>query len=719
MDTRRRSRRLLAVVAALAAPSSLAQSWIGIGPPGGRITALATSVAAPQLVLAGTQGGGLYLSRDAGATWQRTGAAQLGTETVHAAAIDPADPDVAWAGTATKGIFRTGDGGATWTPVNTGLPPQGSGYGPVWAVAVDPGDPALVLAGLGWGGPPTAPLVFRSTDGGLSWGATTGAGLESGAINDLEFGAGAAFAATDGKGVWASEDGGQSWTHVGDDSVDGTSVEAIAVDGSTTPERLLIALADSVWSATPTAAPAPLAARRASKWATAAFLYFASYGFKYNREILIALEKGELPPPKPTPSPGPPAPRAAAAETIPALFTGTLTQGVQRSLDGGVTWTGFNTGLPAVEVDRLAGSPGWLYAGSDGSGVWRRADGADAWTRASTGLLAAPVSALAVDPRAPATLYAGTEGGGVLKSVDGGATWGSVGFPQMVVNFFDPFVADVVLDPAAPSTVLALVDRWVFRSENSGATWTRHDLPPGFFGLDLHAVATGAGTVWWAAGAGGVARSADGGKTWVEPDPAFNLHSQTVVASPGAPLSVWVGTTGNGVYRSLNDGASFAPVNNDGGSGFLAFGQVTALAVDPKAPDTVYAGVDRHALWKTTTGGATWTNLTDGLFDQASFTYATLAAIAVHPTNPQTLFAAAGNTGAAEAALFSGVYRSNDGGVHWAKFGGGLTGIPMTSVMFDPTTGNRLYAGSRSHGAFRYGAAPVRAHGVRPRLARP
>ena len=734
MESRLSSRGILgaALAALVALQPAFAQTWIGIGPTGGRITALASSAGAPTLVLAGPHSGGLYRSLDAGSSWAPTGAAQLGTETVHVAAIDPSDPDIAWVGTESKGIFRSGDGGATWAPANIGLPLQGTRYGPVWAIAADPANPSLVLAGLGWGGPVGKPFIFRSTDGGQSWAETAGTGLEGGIINDLAFGAGAAFAATDGRGAWVSEDGGQFWEHVGDDTIDNTSVEALVVDETTSPPRLLIALGDSVYSATPPASPAPVTAKRASKWAVAAFLYFASYGFKYNRAILGALEKGEFPPkPKPTPAPVPSAltaaatsphpvsPAGAAAETIPAIFTGTLTNGVQRSLDGGDTWASYNTGLDPVEVDRLASSPGGLFAGAAGSGGWRRADGAAAWTRASTGLLAPTVSAIAVDPSAPATLYAGTEGGGVFKSVDGGATWGSVGFKTMVVNFFDPFVADVVIDAEAPATVLALVDRSVFRSENGGATWTRHDLPSGMFGFDLHAVSTGSGTVFWAAGAGGVARSADGGKTWVKPDPSFNQHSQRVAASQGAPQTIYVGTTSNGIHKSTNDGTSWGPVNNDGGSGFLTFGHVSALAIDPWAPDTVYAGVDRHALWKTTNGGTTWTNLTDGLFDQASFTYATLASIAVHPTNPQTLFAAVSNSAFAETALFSGVYRSNDGGAHWAKFGGGLAGIPTNVVIFDPNSSNRLYAGSVGHGAYRYGAAPVRAHSVRDRLSRP
>lgn len=711
----------IAVLLSFASGHAVAQQWTPLGAFGGRITALATSAGAPLVVLTGAQSGGLYRSLDAGASWVPTGASQLGTQTVHAAAFDPSGTGVAWAGTESRGIFRSGDGGATWAPASTGLPPQGTSYPPVFAIAADPADPSLVLAGLGLGGAAGKLRIYRSIDGGRTWNETAGSGLEGTAITDLEFGAGAVFAATEGKGVWVSEDRGQFWEHVGDGTIDNTSVEALAVDETTAPPRLLIALSTAVYSATPPASPAPVAARRASKWAVATFLYFASYGFKYNREILIALEKGEFPP-KPKPTPAPPAPgfataAAAAADVIPAFFTGTLTNGVQRSLDGGVTWAGYNTGLTPVEVDRLASSPGWLFAGTDGAGVWRRADGASAWTRASAGLRAPSVPAVAVDPSAPATLYAGSEGSGVLKSVDGGVTFGAVGFASMIHNAFDPWVAALVVDPNATSNVYAVTGQGFFRSTNGGASWTRVPLPGNTYPRTL-AAGPGTPTALWLGGSPGVLHSADGGLTWTRPDPAFNQGVTSIAISRTTPQTMYAGTMSNGVWKTTNGGTSWAHVNNDGGSGFLTFGAVPALAVDPTTAETVYACVDRHAIYKTTNGGASWENLKEGLFDAGAFAYAMLTAIVVNPADPKTLFAGSAGTSNA-GATFYGVYRSNDGGAHWAKFGSGLESVPVKSLIFDPTNKNRLYAGTEGGGVFRYGPAVTRTHEVRERLSRP
>jgi len=721
MARQRSSRRFLgsAAAAILLAAAAAAQNWTSVGPPGGTITALAVSPLAPQRVFAGARSGGLYRSLDGGGTWAPAAVSEIGGDTVNALAIDPDDAAVVWAGTESKGVLRSGDGGTTWTPMSAGLPSYTSRYPEVLALAVDPANLSLVLAGLGANPVGGKPMVYRTGNAGQTWTETTGAGFEDQRINDLTFGAGVAFAATDFKGVWVSEDGGLTWEHVGDDTLDGTSVEALAVDESTAPPRLFIALSDSVYTATPPASPAPVSARRASKWAVAVFLYAASYGFKYNRAILIALEKGEFPP-KPEPTPAPGAVARAAVSEAPVIYTGTLTSGVQRSIDGGASWAAYNGGLDPVEVDELAAADGTLFAGTDGSGVWRRTAGAPGWTRSSAGLLATTVTAIAVDPAHPATLYAGTEGGGVLKSIDAGVTWNPVGFATMVVNAFDPWVADVAVDPSDPSVVYALIDRYLFRSENAGASWTRYTLPSGIYANDLLVFPNGGSTVLWAGGSGGVVRSGDGGKTWTRPDPTFTQNVQALAGAPATPQTLYAGTYSSGVYKSTNDGVSWGPVNNDGGSGFLTNGHVSALAVDPKAPDTVYAGVDGHALYKTSNGGVSWENLTDGLLDQASFTFATLSSIAVHPTNTQTLFASAAGSNFSSAVAFLGVYRSNDGGAHWTKFGNGLSSTETELVIFDPTTPNRLYAGTRGRGAFRYGSAPPAATArVRTRLGRP
>ncbi len=78
---------------------------------------------------------------------------------------------------------------------------------PVFALAVSPADPSLVLAGSGSGS------LYRSTDGGTTW-AAAGHGLGR-AILTVQFSpfkAGLVYAGTRGGGLWKSSDAGATWT---------------------------------------------------------------------------------------------------------------------------------------------------------------------------------------------------------------------------------------------------------------------------------------------------------------------------------------------------------------------------------------------------------------------------------------------------------------------------------------------------------------------------
>lgn len=63
------------------------------------------------------------------------------------------------------------------------------------------------------------------------------------------------------------------------------------------------------------------------------------------------------------------------------------------------------------------------------------------------------------------------------------------------------------------------------------------------------------------------------------------------------------------VYRSVDGGASFAPV----GSGLPANALVIELVADPRRADTLYAFVERKGVFRSRNGGRTWQRLGTGL----------------------------------------------------------------------------------------------------------
>jgi photosystem II stability/assembly factor-like uncharacterized protein len=62
-------------------------------------------------------------------------------------------------------------------------------------------------------------------------------------------------------------------------------------------------------------------------------------------------------------------------------------------------------------------------------------------------------------------------------------------------------------------------------------------------------------------------------------------RTRSIVIHPTRPQSIWIGSVGGGVWYSNNGGQSFDPVDD-----FMSNLAVSCLAMDPRDPDTIYAG---------------------------------------------------------------------------------------------------------------------------------
>jgi len=236
-------RTVVSVVACIAALSFAAYARAGepfgalqyrnIGPAiaGGRVAAVAGSDLDPYLYLVGAAGGGVFRTRNGGATWDDVWANQP-VGAIGALAIAPSDARVMWVGTGEakpRNDASYGDG--VWVSEDGGNRFEHRGLEQSYAISkilVDPNDPHVALAGAL--GTPFADSrsrgVYRTIDGGRSWQQTLYAGPASG-IADLDWDARGrlVFAAvwqfrrvpwtfSSGgpiDGLWRSTDGGVSW----------------------------------------------------------------------------------------------------------------------------------------------------------------------------------------------------------------------------------------------------------------------------------------------------------------------------------------------------------------------------------------------------------------------------------------------------------------------------------------------------------------------------
>ncbi len=265
-----------------------------------------------------------------------------------------------------------------------------------------------------------------------------------------------------------------------------------------------------------------------------------------------------------------------------------------------------------------------------------RAISLGAWE--NIGLVGEEVTALAVDPVAPTTLYAGLADGRLFKSTDDGENWIAAG-----AGLGTGRIQALAIDPEAPTTLYACTASGLFKSTDGGSDWTNDGLPRG------------------------------------------NVTS--LVVDPQTPASLYIGSDGDGVYKSADGGATWHTANTG-----LDPPQVLSLAIDPQMPDTLYAGTHDYThpanmryypgnLYKSTDGGVTWKSLTWG--------YVHYGSLAIDPLRPTTLYA--GTTG--------GVDKSTDGGETWHAANRGLPGPTVYVLALDPGRPLTLYAGT-SYGVY-------------------
>ena len=563
----------LVLVARRRARPAWADTWAGAGPSGG-VVSFAPDPSTAHVAYAATPGG-VWKTTD-GTTWARVLAVPARDVAVDATRLVAATDE---------GVWRSTDDGANWFLSTEGF--RTTADRDVRSVALGPG---AVYAG-------TQRSVLKSTDGGVTWAPAGEGDLPNPAlVEDLAANVGRpatwVYAATT-QGVYVSQNAGTSWS---EPEALGGPVTALAVDTSPGGADRVWAVEDGEVCARPTS-PRRAGRRRASPapatspWpgpaptsrptprrtrACASATRTASPGRRPRRWPASRWPRPARRPRRPgrparatarsarstTASRGRPrAPCAARPVAAASFAAGTHTLwaggdlGVQRSDDGGATWTRREGGLPArpVAVDVLADpfAATTAYASIAGSGAWRTTDGGATWTAANTGLPSTDVRALLADPQVQGRIFAGTASG-VARSANGGGVWttGS-GVPSV------PVLA-LAADPSGSPLLAGTQGSGLYRSLDGG-----RDLDgDGWCAARRGDRAGRPRRRWRRAGAAGSAlyRSTDAGATWTRVGAGLPAGLVARAASgstrPCRPLLV-LAAGANGLYRSADAGLTW------------------------------------------------------------------------------------------------------------------------------------------------------------------
>lgn len=170
-----------------------------------------------------------------------------------------------------------------------------------------------------------------------------------------------------------------------------------------------------------------------------------------------------------------------------------------------------------------------------------------------------------------------------------------------------------------------------------------------------------------------VQRSDDGGKTWLQPGAEHGADESSGANMPKGESNKFVYDTSEQTGRPLTTHQWY-----DGTQHPWEFERVWHIEPSLTDADTVYAGVEDAALFRSTDGAESWQELA-GLRGHASGSQwqpgaggMCLHSIVLDPSNPQRIFA---------AISAAGTFRSDDGGSTWKPVNRGL----YSEYIPDPT----------------------------------
>ena len=214
-------------------------------------------------------------------------------------------------------------------------------------------------------------------------------------------------------------------------------------------------------------------------------------------------------------------------------------------------------------------------------------------------------------------------------------------------------------------------------------------------------------TFYFGAVNGGIWKTSDAGTVWkpiFDNQPVGSIGA--IAVAPSDPKIIYAGTgesdirsdlsSGNGVYKSMDAGSTWTHV------GLEDTRQISRIAIDPRDPNVVYVGVLGHAygpneqrgVYKSVDGGTHWAKVLDERSEIG------ISDVAICSGNPQLLFAGTWNTHRPPWSTYApidgpggGLYRSKDAGKTWSRLNNGLPEGDWGRIGVDVAPdGKRVYA---------------------------
>ena len=180
----------------------------------------------------------------------------------------------------------------------------------------------------------------------------------------------------------------------------------------------------------------------------------------------------------------------------------------------------------------------------------------------------------------------------------------------------------------------------------------------------------------------------DGPQVWTQDlTTPTGVWQHCVIVNPTNQQIMYVGTDGNGVYKSTDGGVTFNP-SNTGLTNLTVFN----MAIAASNPNVIYLGTSQTGtgagMYISTNAGATWTQINSGIVE----TSIAVGALAVDPTNPAIAYMSIFD-GLVDSQV--GLYKTTNSGTTWVAANTGIGTIKnFLSISINPLNHNVVYAGT-------------------------